>query len=111
MSVKQIFVHMQLLTVLLCCDTVLLQMYGKFDAQDCECMWKNVLRPGINRKKWSTEEEEKLESLVLKYNMRHWNNIASELDVRTHYRIILSCISLTSYQFVSGFRQDICCKG
>lgn len=62
----------------------LFQMSGKYDAVDCECMWKNVLRPSINKKKWSSKEEEKLSELISKHNMRDWNQIAEELGVRVY---------------------------
>jgi len=56
-------------------------MNGKFDTVDCEAMWKNVLNPSINKKKWSQEEESELEDLVDKYNMKNWKKVAEELGV------------------------------
>ena len=51
------------------------------DAADCERTWKNILRPEINRDKWTEEEDNNLQSLVEKHNMRNWAEIAKELGV------------------------------
>ena len=51
------------------------------DAADCERTWKNILRPEINREKWSEEEDANLQILVEKHNMRNWAVIAQELGV------------------------------
>ena len=39
------------------------------------------MRPEINRDKWTEIEEEQLQVLVEKYNMRNWTQIAKELGV------------------------------
>lgn len=69
----------------------LCQFNSKFSASECESMWKNVLRPGINRNKWTAEEEEELKKLATKYKMKNWKQIAEELGVKLviiEYRII-----------------------
>ena len=57
------------------------QFECKMDAADCERTWKNILRPEINREKWSEEEDANLQILVEKHNMRNWAVIAQELGV------------------------------
>ncbi|XP_052790341.1 uncharacterized protein LOC128224515 isoform X1 [Mya arenaria] len=64
-------------------------MKGKYDATECEKMWRTVLQPGINKEKWSEDEDKKLEELVEKHNMRDWKAIAEELGTnRTPYQCL-----------------------
>ncbi|KAL4219616.1 Myblike DNAbinding domain-containing protein [Mactra antiquata] len=61
----------------------------KFHAFECESMWKNVLHPGINRDKWTPEEDEHLKELVKTHQMRNWQQIAAELGTnRTPYQCL-----------------------
>ncbi|WAR32019.1 SNPC4-like protein, partial [Mya arenaria] len=65
------------------------EMKGKYDATECEKMWRTVLQPGINKEKWSEDEDKKLEELVEKHNMRDWKAIAEELGTnRTPYQCL-----------------------
>ncbi|XP_053380719.1 uncharacterized protein LOC123547616 isoform X2 [Mercenaria mercenaria] len=52
---------------------------NKFSVTECESMWNTVLRPEINRDKWTPAEEEDLNRLAIKYEMRNWSKIAEEL--------------------------------
>ena len=61
------------------------------DAADGERIWRNVLRPEINRDKWSTSEEASLDTLVAKYSMRNWKLIAQELGVCIFDVACISC--------------------
>ena len=61
------------------------------DAADCERTWRNVLRPEINRDKWTGAEEADLQVLVEKYNMRNWTQIAEELGVSNFIKVKRDC--------------------
>ncbi|XP_036368650.1 uncharacterized protein LOC115223855 isoform X2 [Octopus sinensis] len=59
----------------------------------CQLMWRNWLRPGINKKPWTKEETMRLRKLVELHGRHQWQRIAKELKTnRTpmhclqHYR-------------------------
>ena len=69
----------------------MLQFRDRFDAAACRSMWLNVLCPGINRQRWTEEEDSALEMLVEKYNMRNWDAIATELKVLLEFSSSEKC--------------------
>lgn len=45
-------------------------------------MWHLYLHPSINKSSWSKEEDDRLKTIALKYNLQNWNAIASELGTK-----------------------------
>ncbi|GBL84237.1 snRNA-activating protein complex subunit 4 [Araneus ventricosus] len=53
---------------------------GLRSEEDCELMWNNCLSIFVNKKRFSTAEDRKLEKLVKKYREKNWDLIAKELQ-------------------------------
>ncbi len=51
------------------------------NAYECELQWKNLQTPLIRKTPFDAVELEELKSLVEKYQGRHWQQIATELNV------------------------------
>ena len=47
----------------------------------CELMWKNAVHPSINSRKWSADEDTKLDDIVKEHGERDWTAIADQLGV------------------------------
>ncbi|XP_043273213.1 snRNA-activating protein complex subunit 4 [Venturia canescens] len=55
---------------------------GRHTADECKVMWQVFLHPDINRYKWTRDEDERLKTLVEKYQAENWTEIAIEMKSR-----------------------------
>lgn len=49
-------------------------------------MWYNYLMPTLNRKAWSTDEEDKLLNAIAEYGAQNWSEIARYVENRSAYQ-------------------------
>ncbi|XP_014210146.1 snRNA-activating protein complex subunit 4 [Copidosoma floridanum] len=55
---------------------------NKHSAEECEVMWNVFLHPDINKQKWTSQEDKKLNQIVAKFNFENWNAIAKSLKTK-----------------------------
>ncbi|XP_045463353.1 uncharacterized protein LOC123673016 [Harmonia axyridis] len=68
----------------------------KHTAQECSSFWHIYLHPNISKSNWSSEENESIKNLAVKYKNQNWDLIAEELgthrsgfSVFLHYSSVL----------------------
>ena len=75
-------------------NLLIIQFDGKYSAQECEGIWRNVLHPSINKEAWTKEEDEKLIQLVEENHLRNWKDIAEKLGVNQGFSLPSICFSI-----------------
>ncbi|KAG1695541.1 snRNA-activating protein complex subunit 4 [Nymphon striatum] len=74
------------------------------DSEDCRLMWKNILRPGINKSKWKNEEDMNLLNIVNTNPGITWEEVSEKLNTQ---RTAHQCLERHGSKLVPAYRTGI----
>lgn len=62
---------------------------GRHSINECVGIWNSNLKPSLNRKPWTDEDDEKLLRIADEYNCQNWDAIGLEMNGRSGYECII----------------------